>query len=45
LRRFEDFTRTPYLIAILNDAEEEEFHWICIDVLGEMYALTATSTD
>ncbi len=38
LRRLEDFTTASRLLATLDDPEEEEHHWICIDALAEMYA-------
>ena len=38
LRRLEDFSAAPYLLDTLNDQEQEEFHWMCIDALAEMYA-------
>ncbi len=38
LRRMDDFTVVDKLLESLNDDEMEEFHWICIDALAEMYA-------
>jgi hypothetical protein len=38
LRRMSDWGSAARLIAILDDPEQEEFHWICIDALAEMFA-------
>lgn len=38
LRRLGAFDVARELIAILNDMEKEENHWICIDVLGELFS-------
>jgi HEAT repeat protein len=38
LRRLKDFSAAPWLLDTLNDQEQEEFHWMCIDALAEMYA-------
>ncbi len=41
LRRLNDLSATSRLLATLDDPEREEFHWICIDAMGEMYARQA----
>jgi HEAT repeat protein len=38
VRRLRDLSAAPWLMDIVNDADQEEFHWICIDALAEMYA-------
>lgn len=43
LRRLNDYTVTDRLLATLDDAGREEFHWLCIDALGELYAAGATA--
>ncbi|HJP36964.1 MAG TPA: HEAT repeat domain-containing protein [Gammaproteobacteria bacterium] len=45
MRRSKEFSSTRYLTATISDAEEEDFHWICIDALGEMYARTPGQLD
>ncbi|MCP4701431.1 MAG: hypothetical protein GY862_31935 [Gammaproteobacteria bacterium] len=37
LRRVKDFAPASLLRAKLDDPEQEEDHWMCIDALGEMY--------
>jgi HEAT repeat protein len=38
LRRMNDWGSASRLVAILDDPNQEEFHWICIDALAEMFA-------
>jgi HEAT repeat protein len=38
LRTMSDWGSAKRLLAILNDPTQEEFHWICIDALAEMFA-------
>ena len=38
LRRMRDWDSAKRLLAILDDPNQEEFHWICIDALAEMFA-------
>ena len=38
LRRMNDWGSASRLAAILDDPKQEEFHWICIDALAEMFA-------
>ena len=38
LRRMDDRGSAARLVAILEDPKQEEFHWICIDALAEMFA-------
>lgn len=43
LRRLEDPHCTQILLDRLNDADYEEYHWMCIDALAEFYsALSGT---
>lgn len=37
LRQVNDFSLAPKLFEMLTNAELEEYHWICIDALSEMY--------
>ncbi len=37
LARLRDTSATPRLLAIIDDPEQEEFHWICIDTLGHLH--------
>ena len=39
LRRVSDFGPAPRLLKMLVDPKQEEYHWICIDALAEMYAV------
>ena len=41
LRRMSDYSSAARLLETLNDAEQEELHWICIDAMAEMYAMDA----
>jgi HEAT repeat protein len=41
LRRLKDFASTSQLLTILREPAQEEYHWICIDALGEMYRAEA----
>lgn len=41
LRRLKDFAATSQLLTILREPAQEEYHWICIDALGEMYRADA----
>lgn len=38
LRRMHDYSTAERLVEVLNDEDREEWHWICIDALAEMYA-------
>jgi HEAT repeat protein len=38
LRRMDDRGSASRLVAMLDDPKQEEFHWICIDALAEMFA-------
>jgi HEAT repeat protein len=38
LRRMDDWGSASRLVAMLDDPKQEEFHWICIDALAEMFA-------
>jgi HEAT repeat protein len=38
LRRLGDFGAASRLVDILNDPDGEEYHWICIDALGVIFA-------
>jgi HEAT repeat protein len=38
LRRMNDWGSASRLVAMLDDPKQEEFHWICIDALAEMFA-------
>lgn len=38
LRRMNDSDSAARLLSMLNDPKQEEFHWICIDALAEMFA-------
>ena len=38
LRRMDDWGSASRLVAMLDDPQQEEFHWICIDALAEMFA-------
>lgn len=38
LRRMDDWGSASRLVAMLDDPNEEEYHWICIDALAEMFA-------
>ncbi len=38
LRRMDDWASASRLVAMLDDPKQEEFHWICIDALAEMFA-------
>ncbi len=38
LRRLNDYSAAPWLLQTLGDAEQEEWHWVCIDALAEMHA-------
>ena len=38
LRKMDDWGSASRLVAILDDPEQEEIHWICIDALAEMFA-------
>lgn len=38
LRRVEDRSISEPLMEMLNDPSQEEFHWICIDALGDLHA-------
>jgi len=38
LRTMSDWGSARRLLAILEDPNQEEFHWICIDALAEMFA-------
>ena len=38
LRRLKEFAPTSQFLAMLDEPEQEQNHWICIDVLGEMHA-------
>jgi len=38
LRRMDDWSSASRLVAMLDDPKQEEFHWICIDALAEMFA-------
>lgn len=38
LRRMDDWGSASRLVALLDDPQQEEFHWICIDALAEMFA-------
>ncbi len=38
LKRLGDFLAASLLLASLEDAAQEERHWICIDALAELYA-------
>ncbi|MFQ5757036.1 MAG: HEAT repeat domain-containing protein [Acidiferrobacterales bacterium] len=44
LRRLRDFSPAAQLLNTLNNQDQEEFHWICIDALAEMYAGGRTQT-
>jgi HEAT repeat protein len=44
LRRLRDFSPVAWLLNTLNNQDQEEFHWICIDALAEMYAGGPTQT-
>ena len=43
LRRLGDVTQVEPYLATLNNPEKEEFHWICIDVLAEIFATERTA--
>ena len=43
LRRMSDYSSAARLLETLNDAEQEELHWICIDAMAEMYAMDANA--
>jgi HEAT repeat protein len=38
LRRMHDYSSTSALLERLRDMGQEEFHWICIEALAELYA-------
>jgi HEAT repeat protein len=38
LRRLNDSDSTTWLLDLLREDEQEAFHWICIDALGEIHA-------
>ncbi len=38
LRHLEDFAAVESLLAMLADPDKEEWHWICIEALGELHA-------
>jgi HEAT repeat protein len=44
LRRMSDRGSAAQLVAMLDDPEQEEFHWICIDALAEMFAREPAGT-
>ncbi len=44
LARIHDTSATPRLLAMLDDSEQEEFHWICIDTLGHLHGQTTLLT-
>ena len=37
LRRLNDFQPVTRIMDILHDASQEEYHWMCIDSLAELY--------
>ena len=39
LKRLGDFSAASLLLASLEDAAQEERHWICVDALAELYAV------
>jgi hypothetical protein len=39
LRRMNDYSSAAQLLETLNDVDQEELHWICIDAMAEMYAM------
>jgi HEAT repeat protein len=41
LRRMDDWRSASRLVAMIDDPQQEEFHWICIDALAEMFAREA----
>ena len=43
LRRMNDLSGAARLLELLNDPREEEFHWICMDALAEMFAQPSDS--
>ena len=38
LRRMDDWGSASRLVAMLDNPKQEEFHWICINALAEMFA-------
>ncbi len=45
LRRLRDRRGSLRLLELLNDMEQQEIHWVCIDALGEIHTADPTASD